>query len=52
LAKKLHQNKHFCDKHKLVATGNIKVKPRTGRPSTRGSQCQLFEESVAISPQK
>lgn len=39
-------------KHKLFATGNIKVKPRSGRPLARGSQCQLFEESVAISPQK
>jgi len=39
-------------KHKLFATGNIKVKPRTGRPLVRGSQCQLFEESVALSPQK
>jgi len=52
LAKKLLENTFLWYKHKLFATGNIKVKPRTGRPLARGSQCQLFEESVAVSPQK
>jgi hypothetical protein len=53
LAKKLLQNKHFCVRSiNSSEQATLKVKPRTGRPSVRGSQCQLFEESVAISPQK
>lgn len=38
--------------HKLFETGNIKDKPRTGRPSTRVQQCQDVEESVMRSPKK
>ena len=37
---------------KLFATGSIKDKQRSGRPSTRGEQCRDVAESVERSPMK
>lgn len=48
----LLRNKHFCNGNKLFFTGSVKDKERSGRPSTRGEQCRLAEESVESSPQK
>ena len=33
--------------HEIFGTGNVKDKPRTGKPSIRGRQCELFEGTFA-----